>query len=142
MASLTVTSLTVGDHEIVAVYNGSSVYQASTSLPVSVTIETASPPKHLEGFQKTFPLANQYINVLKWKAPSSGTPIVSYRIYRNQFPKNLIAEISSNKPLRFKDRNIKRGKTYTYYVVSVDQFGNVSEPATVKIKPRGLNIKK
>ena len=142
MASLTISSLSVGDHEIVAVYNGSSVYLASTSQPVSVTIETASPPKHLEGFQKAHPLSNEYINVLKWKVPSSGTPIVSYRIYRNQFPKNLIAEIPSNKPLRFKDRNIKRGKIYTYYVVSVDQFGNVSEPATVKIKPRRLEIKK
>ncbi len=98
-------------------------------------IETALPPTNVHGFQRvnTFATQKEYINILTWNAPLQGTPIVAYRIYRD---KHLIAVISSDEYLHFKDHNRKKGKTYTYYIVSVDQFGNLSAPAIVIIKGR------
>jgi hypothetical protein len=36
--------------------------------------------------------------------------------------------------LRFKDTHIEADKAYTYFVVSVDDFGNTSQPAKVVIR--------
>jgi hypothetical protein len=73
------------------------------------------------------------VNVLKWQAPASGTPIVSYIVFRNSLD-NPIGKVTNLQKLRFRDRNIKKGKTYTYYVISVDEFGNTSTPVKVTIK--------
>lgn len=112
------------------------------------------PPRHLRGFQKitstktkTFDLKHlrvkhrfsltktNVVNVLTWKANPEGTPAVEYRIYRGKKSNRLIGTVPADQPLKFKDKNIKRGKTYTYSVFAIDALGNASEPATVKIKP-------
>jgi Beta-propeller repeat len=94
------------------------------------------PPTHLQGFQTNNSFATQTdtINVLKWKAPLQSSNIFAYRIYRNRSLTKFVAEIPANKKLQFKDHNRKKGKTYTYYIVSVDQFGNMSVSAKLKIK--------
>lgn len=82
-----------------------------------------------------FATQTDYVNVLTWKAPqSSPTSPVEYRIYRDANLTKLIATIPANHKLIFKDHNRKKNKTYTYFVVSVDESGNISTPAVVKIK--------
>jgi hypothetical protein len=100
-------------------------------------IETVLPPRDLKGSQKVNRFASQsdYINVLKWKTPLSGNPPVAYRIYRDSSLK-LIAEVPSGRHLKFNDHNRKKGKTYTFFIVSVDQLGDVSAPAIVTIRGR------
>lgn len=75
------------------------------------------------------------LDVLTWKAPSNSSSVVAYRIYRDRSLSKLIGTVSSEDPLKFKDcRRHKRGKVNTYFIVSVDEFDNVSEPIKVKVK--------
>lgn len=83
-------------------------------------------PIHLKVTQK-----NQ-TNVLNWKAPrTQKSEIVSYKIYRNSLQNKPIGEVPSKKPLTFVDRSIKKGKRYTYYVVSINELGISSKPIEV-----------
>lgn len=74
-----------------------------------------------------------FLNILTWKAPSGDTPIVTYQIYRDKSLTQLIGEVPSDGNLKFKDRVRGSHKTYTYYVVSVDASGNISEPEKIKV---------
>ncbi len=137
-ANFATTVLSVGQHVLTAVYNGNSQFLPSTSSAAIFIVQTVLPPRHLQGFQKANRFATQtdYVNILTWKVSTEGIPAVAYRIYRDRDLTKLVAEISSHQKLCFEDHNRKKNKTYTYYVVSVDQFGNPSEPASVKIKGR------
>lgn len=137
-ATLTISTFAVGTHSLTAVYSGDANFSGSTSSPVILIVNQISPPTRLKGVQRANRFATQtdLVNIITWHAPSSGTPPVSYRIYRNSSLTELAAEVSANGRLRFKDHNRKEGKTYTYFIVSVDQFGNISTPATVTISGR------
>ena len=141
-ASLITSSFDVGTHFLTARYNGDANFEASISSVVTYTVVNPSAvvflPRHLKGIQKKINKCDEKINVvniLTWKAPKKGNAPVAYRIFRNhQSTTKLIAVIPSDEKLKFKDRRVKAGKIYTYCVVSVDQFGNTSEPAIVTIK--------
>jgi YVTN family beta-propeller protein len=99
------------------------------------------PPRNLHGRQDKLEFATQtdLVNILTWKPPR-GTSPVTYRIYRNKRLTKLAAEISAKKELRFKDHNRKKGRIYHYFVVSVDRFGLLSDPAIVVINPTMLSF--
>ena len=101
-------------------------------------IEGPNPPTHLRGKQKTnqFVSQTEIFNVLSWKAPRSGSSVVKYEIYRTADLRDLIGIVSSSTPLRFIDHNRKKGVAYTYFIVSKDQFGNRSTPATIVVNPK------
>ena len=130
------SSFAVGKRSLTAVYSGDSNHFASTSPVVILKVITAHPPIDVKGFQRANKFATQtgYVNFLEWKAPRKGTPIVAYQIYRDRALNERIAKISSDEHLRFQDHNRKKGKTYTYFIVSIDQFGNISKPAEVKVR--------
>jgi len=93
-------------------------------------------PTNLKGHQvkNRFATQTDYVNILQWSAPAGGTvPLVSYRIYRNAQLTQLIATIPSSGPLQYEDHNRVPGKTYRYFVVSVDALGDLSAFATVKV---------
>lgn len=92
------------------------------------------PPLALYGFRtkNRFLTQSDLINVISWVAPSDGPSPVSYLIYRNSLSE-LIGTVSANEPLKFFDHNRKKNKKYTYYVISVDESGQRSSPATVII---------
>lgn len=96
------------------------------------------PPNKFKGFQIANRFASQtdFVNILTWKTPSKGTQVIAYKIYRDRFPGHLIATVLNDKKLEFKDHNRRKGKTYTYFIVSVDEFQNVSEPVQVTVKPK------
>ncbi len=136
-ATLTVSSFSIGSHSLTAVYSGASNFEDSVSLPVILTVNSSiAPPSHLRGKQEAnrFLSQTEFANHLTWDAPSQGLPPASYKIYRDASLKHAIATISSDERLEFVDRNRRKNKTYTYYVVSIDQFGNRSTPAVVRVK--------
>ncbi len=106
-----------------------------------------------------FATQTDLINLLSWKAPCGNCPPVAYRIYRDRALTQLVAKIpvhdnfrlknhsrhrvlakfghdlcQAGPSFRFEDHHRKKGKTYHYFIVSVDQEGNLSVPVEVTIK--------
>ncbi len=110
---------------------------AFTYLPEPPQPGKVLPPTHLKGTQKKNRFLSQtdYINVLKWKAPKQGNPPISYKIYRLPQLNKAISVTPAFLPLEFKDHNRKKSKAYTYLIIAVDEFGNVSAPASITVKP-------
>jgi hypothetical protein len=108
---------------------------STITLADQFTYFAPSPPKDLKGHQVKNEFATQtdIINILTWKAPSTTSKPVAYRIYRDKDLTKLAAEVSANEKLQFLDHNRKKNHTYHYFVVSVDAFGNVSAPAEIVI---------
>jgi YVTN family beta-propeller protein len=74
-------------------------------------------------------------NVLSWNAPTSGTAPAEYRVYRDA-ALNILAGPAipaTTVPLQFIDYNRVAGTPDTYYVVSVDEFGNKSTAVSVTV---------
>ena len=94
-----------------------------------------NPPTHLKGFQTVNRFATQedWVNVISWKAPKSGTPPLSYKIFRDRTLTELAANISAHHKLKFEDHNRKQHRSYTYFIVSVDQFGGESIAASITV---------
>jgi|GEM_PF-3602805 len=94
------------------------------------------PPMNVKAFQQANAFATQidHVNVLTWNPPSQGNPPMGYRIYRDQSLTKWIGEVSGEAKLSFKDHNREKGRTYTYYIVSVDQRGIMSAPAIIKVE--------
>lgn len=136
-ATLVVPSFSIGTHLLTARYNGNTLFPPATSNAVTLVVEGAQPPINVRGFQKVNRFATQadYVNIISWDAPTQGTTIVEFRIYADKDLKKLLAKVKNHGRLRFRDHERKKGKTYTYSIVSVDQFGNVSTPVVVKVKP-------
>lgn len=137
-ASIVVNNFTLGAHVLVAVYSGDGNFAGSVSQPVILIINPANvnPPAHLRGVQKATRFATQtdIVNVLTWRNPTSGNRPVLYKIFIDKALTKLIGTVRSDEKLRFADHNKKEGKTYTYYVVSVDQNGNSSVASRVTIR--------
>ena len=87
-----------------------------------------------------FATQTDLINVVTWIAPTTGEVPVRYRIYRNPDLTQLAGKVSGDSGVKglftFRDENMEEGKEYSYYVVSVDVFGNISHPAEVTFIPR------
>ena len=73
----------------------------------------------------------ELFNLITWKAPVSGPVPVSYKIYRDAGLTDLIATVPATGPLQYADQNLQQNVTYTYYLVSVDQYGDTSNPVEV-----------
>ncbi len=111
---------------------------SAITLADQFTYLAPEPPRDLEGRQvkNKFVVQTDIVNILTWKAPSGGITPVAYKIYRNPQLTKLAAVIPANDKLRFEDHNRQPGKTYRYFVVTVDEAGNESIPATVVVKGR------
>lgn len=94
------------------------------------------PPSNARGKQIAKPcsMLREFVNVLKWDPPKSGTSPVVYKVYRNNL-KNLIGKVPANGKLEFRDQvNVK--KAYTYYIVSIGQQNKASSPVKITVKPK------
>lgn len=141
MATLQTTFTSTGEHLLTATYSGDILHCPSISATVILTVLTTQPPTHLEGIQRINEFATQkdLINFLSWRAPKRGTPIAFFKIYRDKNLKKLIAKIPNHNQPHFVEHNRREGKTYIYYIVSIDEFGNVSSPAKIIVHPRKEN---
>ena len=75
--------------------------------------------------------------VCRWAAPE-GVEIRAYRLWRSVDggPRELIARVAADQPLRNADRRIERGHVYTYRVVGVGADGSrvaISNPDSVRV---------
>lgn len=101
--------------------------------PPVTPITPIFPPNHLKGKQveKKCGKKIEIFNLLKWDPPVRGIRPFAYKIYRDS-PKNLIAIVSANGKLRFKDKVHSSKATHTYYIVS-QKKNRTSLPAKIKI---------
>jgi chitodextrinase len=73
---------------------------------------------------------------LTWNASSDNTGIAEYRIYQLSGQKNTYTTlVASTTATNFTVNNLKRGTSYSFYVVAIDTAGNQSPPSTT------LNVK-
>jgi Bacterial Ig-like domain (group 3) len=141
IATLTINTLPAGTYIILANYNGDSNFLGSASAALTLVVQPAIkpvilPPQHLKGSKKTTLFATQtdYINILKWQAPRSGSQPITYHIYRDSQLTELVAVIQANQALKYYDHNRKKRELYTYYVISIDPLGNQSAAVSVTIR--------
>ncbi len=94
------------------------------------------PPKNVRGHQKAnkFLTQTEFVNIIKWDPPSEGTSPVTYYIYRDAHLNKRIGVVQSKHNLQFEDRHRKRGRDYTYFIVSVDEAGLQSAPVSVVVR--------
>jgi hypothetical protein len=92
------------------------------------------PPTNVKGCisQNIFLTQTEILNIITWNAPIGITP-TSYKIYSDANLTNLIATIPGTGPLLYTVHNRKINVVYTYYVVSIDQYGNASEPVEIVV---------
>lgn len=136
VATLSQPPLKLGSHSITATYNGNCKYAKSTSKAVSLVVSKVLPPKNPLGtlIKNQFATQTDRINVLTWENPTEGNPPVIYLIYRNKELTDLIDTVSAKHRLIYIKHDRKK-QPYTYFIVSVDQFGNKSKPAKIVVKP-------
>ena len=118
--------------------NGGPLAILTQPIGVLSNVEDLFPPARVCGRQKKNIFATQtdIVNIITWKSPRQGAVPTSYRIYRDKALTRLIRIIPADSKLRFEDHNRKKGKTYTYFIVSVDALGRVSKPASVTVRPK------
>lgn len=131
--TFSVSALAPGTYSnIFAVYMGSVFHLGSTSSPLTITIIDLYPPEDLNAAQFKCPIG--LFNLITWKAPVSGDKPVAYRIYRDEKQKIKVGTVQAEPSIthyKFEEHVCRKSARYTYYIVSVDQFGNTSEAAKV-----------
>lgn len=134
IANFTTSALTIGTHTIRAEYNGNAFHEPSTSNEL-LQYAIVFPPTDLAGTQDKvkFLVQSILVNELDWQPNETAPEPALYRIYRDNLA-NLIATVSGSKTIYY-DSNIKKNRSYTYFVEAVDNFGNTSAPVSIVINP-------
>ncbi|MDP1881053.1 MAG: Ig-like domain repeat protein [Parachlamydiaceae bacterium] len=150
IASIVLSDLSIGVHQIIARYLGDQFNAPSLSLPVTqlvlATTRHVNPPTDLRVRQikNRFATQTDRINIVAWHPPVTGPRPIFYKVYRDPTLQDLIdtarpsvRDIISQKrnSIVFEDHNRKKGRSYQYYIVSVDALGRESVPAEVSFKP-------
>ncbi len=93
------------------------------------------PPDSVQGckIQNVFLLQTDFINKITWTTPAYGDAPIAYNIYRDEALTELIATIPANDPLQYYDHNRQPNVVYSYYIVSVDAYGNISTAISVTV---------
>jgi YVTN family beta-propeller protein len=112
------------------------ITNAGATAPGSVSVVGAfSPPpaSSVKGSktQNRLFLQTDFINVISWAAPTSGTAPATYNIYRDPSLTQLVAIIPGTGPLEYYDHNRNPNLTYSYYIVAVHENGNISAPISI-----------
>lgn len=72
-------------------------------------------------------------NKLTWSAPTIGNPPVTYQLYRDAALTQLVATVPATSTLQYVDHNRPANVNDTYYIVAVDNNGNISIPASITV---------
>lgn len=93
------------------------------------------PPATINGCKtrNVFMLQADYINNITWTPPSTGETPVVYNIYRDAALKELIATVPASGALQYYDHSLNPNVIYSYYITSVDVYGNESTAASVTV---------
>lgn len=128
----------LGTSTVTFTHNGGPSAQFTKTVSVSLL-----PPQCLRGCQKRKICSSTKVlkNILTWRGSFCHCPHckpVAFRIYRDEcltkFVGEVSAECTSQCKFRFVDKVLAKRRIFTYFVVSVDKFGNISQPAKVIIE--------
>lgn len=139
VATYSISSLTLGSHNVIANYLGEGTFDPSVSETLVQRIVNVNPPRQVHGeqFKNRFVSQTDIFNKITWKSPSSGNVPVSYKIYDDASLTELLAVVTaknhSQHHFKYAQHNCVKGKTYTYYILSVDAQGGVSSPVEVVV---------
>ncbi len=127
-----ITNIAPGFHNLTASYSGDENYLPSSGTEQVFVKSTLTPPTNLRVTQikNRFATQTEFVNVITWEAPTTGHPPALYKIYRDVQLTDLIATVQGER-LRFEDHNRRKGRSYSYFIVSIDTAGQVSSPAEV-----------
>jgi hypothetical protein len=134
-------SFAEGTYNITASYSGDSVYSPSsgsfTQFIIRRLFPFVLPPINVEGFQKVQHKhgKKRVVNVLTWNAPVGGNPPIAYEIFADKNLTKRIGTVSGDQ-FKFKIYPRRKKRVYTYFIVSVDAFGQRSDPVRVKVQSR------
>lgn len=140
-ASLTTSSLALGNHTITAVYSGDANYGSSASQPLTQVIINSDVPGSPQTFYgcrvvNKFINTKEHVNVLTWAPPQNNADIIRYEIYRDAGLTDLAGTAPNHCPYRFEDKAIKKHKIYTYYIVSVNSQEIKSSAISTTVTPK------
>jgi hypothetical protein len=96
---------------------------------------TILPPASVSGCKtkNVFLLQTDYINKITWTTPAYGDEPVSYNIYRDAALTQLAATVSASSTLKFYDHDRNPNVIYSYYITTVDGYGNESDAASMTV---------
>lgn len=90
-------------------------------------------------------VSNQFLtqinltNIISWKAPLFGMTPVAYKIYSDNELTKLLAIIPARKYLKYIDNNVQPKTTYHYWITSVNDQGDQSQPEFIEITTKYKN---
>jgi YVTN family beta-propeller protein len=127
-AGTTVITIDVASDAVGAVVDTGSVFDQPKWLGMPGSVQAPTGLKSTKT-SDTFLAQVDLINALSWTAPTGIAP-ASYSVYRNDALTDLAGTTQTTS---FADHNRNPGVPYTYYVVSVSQFGIKSSPAILTV---------
>lgn len=107
-------------------------YQAATITiyPYDLCHPAMFPPSSIQGC--AMQEGNTVTNIITWTPPAYGPMPTEYQIFRDPSLYDLVATVPSYQ-LSYEDTNLNPSMTYSYYIISVDQYGDVSDPIGITI---------
>ena len=109
-----------------------TVFTASPPPPPPITI---FPPATVSGCKtkNIFLFQTDFINNITWTAPTSGEAPASYNIYRDAYLTDFITNIPASNALQYYDHDRQPKSIYSYYITSIDAYGNESTANNVTV---------
>lgn len=129
------TGNTSGVHVLSVTVENSCSTPFSTSLAINIV--SCASPINPGGFQtkNKFLTQTDIINVIRWSPPADASTVVAYIIYRDAALTDVAGEVLPNQ-FKFRDHNRTEGVIYTYYIVSLLNNGNRSDPTVITVFPK------
>lgn len=154
-------NLSPGNHIVMANYSGDTIYlPSSASITIFISsitpiipsepsdpsdpsdpsgfpfapLDVVAPPRnlHVSQIKNQFSTQTEWVNVITWKAPTTGSTPVFYKIYHDRKLKDFVASVKGDR-FKYEDHNCRKGHA-RYFIVSVDALGNTSVPAKVVLR--------
>lgn len=154
LVTLTVTNTGGTSTSQIYSYNSQNVNASTYSMPmtnnggptatisqfVSVVGIPPNPPQNFHGKRKKNQYLNEteFLNILTWDAPVGGN-VTKYAIYRDIGLQHLVGIIPAGAPLIFEDRFVEKKKTYTYFIIAVNDNGASLVVGTV-VTPKNKKV--
>ncbi len=118
-------------------YNIYSVYDGITSDPATITLSVFCYPELFppSGLSSSCSLDKNY--TITWEVPTSGATPVEYEIYSDASLTHLVATVLAYgyDSFMYELTGLDPNMSYIYYIVSVDGYGDKSQPASVTVGP-------
>ncbi len=118
-------------------YNIYSVYDGITSDPATITLSVFCYPELFPPSAVTSSCSLDKNYTITWEVPTSGATPVEYEIYSDASLTHLVATVLAYgyDSFMYELTGLDPNMSYIYYIVSVDGYGDKSQPASVTVGP-------